>query len=303
MVNFQLKLRSLARKIYLTLKTPRKLAFPEIISIELSTICNAQCKFCPHPRIKSMDKKRAIVMPLEVFEKIIDGCIGKKELKLIKPTLYGEPFATPHLFERLAYIRQKLPRVKIKLITNAALLSREKADKLIDGKLCDEINFSLDASRKETFENFKKISWDDVLRNIDYFISKNKQSGHKIKTIASFVHTDENKDQLGEFKRLWADKIDRVHISTEVGLNRRKDYIQEDTNLYCKQVFERLNFLSDGRAVMCCADAFGEVIVGDIKKNTVSEIWNGNVFKKIREIHLEGGKKKIPLCAKCHSWG
>lgn len=297
-----LKIRNLAKKVYFKIKKPKELKFPEIISIELSTICNAKCKFCPHSQIKSKDKKRDLIMSDTVFDKIISGCKGHPELKMIKATLYCEPFVTPNLFERLRKIRSELPRVKIKLISNGAALTKEKADTLIKEFLCDEINFSMDAAEKKTFENFKSISWEKVVRNINYFVLKNKECGHKIKTIASFVHTEENQGQLNKFKQMWGNKIDEFHIGTEVGLNRRRDYIKEDTNLYCFQPFYRLNFLSDGRAVMCCADAFGEVIVGDIKKNTVSEIWNGKVFKNIRFLHLKGRKREIPLCNKCNEW-
>ncbi|MBU0761294.1 MAG: hypothetical protein KJ858_06440, partial [Nanoarchaeota archaeon] len=63
--------RNFCKKIYHQLKKPRKTKFHEIISIELSTLCNAKCKFCPHSNIHEKDKKRAINMSEEVFRKII----------------------------------------------------------------------------------------------------------------------------------------------------------------------------------------------------------------------------------------
>ncbi|MFA5992289.1 MAG: radical SAM protein [Candidatus Pacearchaeota archaeon] len=292
-----LKLRHLAKKAYFKFKKPRKLEFPEILSIELSTICNAQCKFCPHSQIK-----RAKIMSDVVFKKIIDGCIGQKELKLIKPFLYGEPFVTPKFFDKLKYIREKLPNVKIRIVTNGAAMIPEKIEVLVSEHLCDEIFFSLDTINPQTFLDFKGLNYEKTIENINYFINKNNQFEHKIKVVANFVATKENEGELSQFKNKWKGKVDDFHIGTEVGLKRRTDYLNEATNLYCRQIFFRLNFLTNGKATMCCADAFGEVIVGDIKDNTVKEIWNGYIFNSLRELHLQGKKKEIALCENCNEW-
>ncbi len=288
-----LKLRNIAKKSFFLFKKPKTTKFPEIVSIELSTICNAKCIFCPQSKIK-----RDKVMKEDIFGKIIDECVGHKELKFIKPTLYGEPFVTPNLFKRLRYIRNKLPNVKIKIITNALKMNRNESDKLIKENLCDEINFSIDAAKKETFEYLKKISYDKVIKNINYFLEKNS----KIKTFVSFVYTKENSDELREFKKQWKNKVDGFHISTEVGLNRREDYVKETTNLYCSQPFNRLNFISTGEVIMCCTDIFAVQKMGDIKKQTVSEIWDSPQFKMIRGLHLQKRKKEIPICKDCNEW-
>ncbi len=144
-----LRLRNVVKKIYFLVKKPKKLEFPDTISLELNTTCNAHCKFCPQRKIK-----RLKLMPEEVFRKIIDESGGHKELKLIKPSLYGEPLIHPNLFERLRYIRKKLPHVRIRVITNSFALTREKSDRIIKENLCNEINFSIDAVDKKTFNEF-----------------------------------------------------------------------------------------------------------------------------------------------------
>ncbi|MFH1452233.1 MAG: radical SAM protein [archaeon] len=299
---YYLKLRNYIKRGYYRFHQPKKLFFPEIMSIELSTICNAKCKFCPHSEILKRDSKRFLIMPENIFKKIINESMGHKELKLIKPSLYGEPALTPHIFERLRYIREKLPKVKIKLISNGSEMNSEKIDIIFNENLCDEINFSLDADKKETFEEFKNISWDKVIANINYFIEKNNGLEKPIKIVLSFVCTPENKGQLGNFKKRWRGRVQKFHIGSESGLLRRKNYINKRTSIYCSQIFDRINFLSDGRAVLCCLDPFGEVIVGNINNQTVSEIWNGPILKKIRGFHLRGDKNMIPLCSKCDEW-
>jgi pyruvate-formate lyase-activating enzyme len=297
-----LKARNLAKKVYHTIKKPKATAFPEIMSIELTTICNANCKFCPHSQIMARDEARKWNMPESVFKKIIDESVGHPELKLIKPSLFGEPALTPHLLERLKYIRLNLPNVKIRLITNGSKFNWQLTDAIFKEHLCDEINFSLDANDKETFETFKGISWDETIENLEYFIDKNKRAKRQIKIILSFVYTPENEDQLNGFKVRWREKVDEINVGAESGLRRRKNYIPKRTKLPCSQLFNRINFLTDGRAVMCCLDAFCEVPIGDVKKESVSDIWNGEKLKKLQALHLKGRKNNIPLCKICEEW-
>ena len=55
----------------------------------------------------------------------------------------------------------------------------------------------------------------------------------------------------------------------------------------------------DGRVQLCCVDTRQEVIVGDVKKNTIREVWNGPDFNGARE-RLSSGVSD--LCNQCE-WG
>ena len=56
--------------------------------------------------------------------------------------------------------------------------------------------------------------------------------------------------------------------------------------------------MADGRACVCCQDVRGDFVVGDLKTQTLKEIWEvgmGNVKKE----HLAFNQEKLPLCDKC----
>ncbi len=44
----------------------------------------------------------------------------------------------------------------------------------------------------------------------------------------------------------------------------------------------------------------GEIVIGDIKKQSIREIWSGAEITKLRNLHLEGRYLKIPLCENCN---
>jgi radical SAM protein with 4Fe4S-binding SPASM domain len=56
----------------------------------------------------------------------------------------------------------------------------------------------------------------------------------------------------------------------------------------------------NGDVVLCCDDWNHSTILGNLKKQTIEEIWKGNKLKEIREAHKKGEFYKVPLCAGCN---
>ena len=101
--------------------------FPRLLSIELSSSCNARCIMCPHDE---MTRKKQN-MPMEILEKIIADCEGKA-LRKINLFWFGDSLCNKRIIECLQIVRKKLPRVKLNLSTNAGLLTEEKSRAMID---------------------------------------------------------------------------------------------------------------------------------------------------------------------------
>ncbi len=55
--------------------------------------------------------------------------------------------------------------------------------------------------------------------------------------------------------------------------------------------------LWDGRVSMCCADFDGRHIFGDLRSQTIAEVWNSPVYRAARRQHLESGGPGI--CRSC----
>ena len=78
---------------------------------------------------------------------------------------------------------------------------------------------------------------------------------------------------------------------------------REDQNdAPCVLPFKDLNIWADGKAVLCCEDWNEEYVVGDLRTQTLSEIWHGQPLREVREKHLARRGHDIALCAKCNSW-
>ena len=43
--------------------------------------------------------------------------------------------------------------------------------------------------------------------------------------------------------------------------------------------------------------------MGNVKNNSILEIWHGNKFKELRKNLIEGNRKSSPICSKCDFFG
>jgi radical SAM protein with 4Fe4S-binding SPASM domain len=269
---------------------------PFRVMIENTNICNADCVFCPH---KIMRRKTGI-MPLSLSRKITDQCA---DLGIDYFTIYGfgEPFLDGLFFKRVRYAKKKgLGRVTTN--TNAAFMDREKAKKVIDSGL-DEIYISFDAATRPTYQKIRPgLNFATVEKNISNLIKlKKKKESQSPKIFLSFVESDLNRHEVSAYLKKWQDKVDGISISLVHNWTGKVDFGQETSGLRdpCRLLWTDMVVSFDGRVPLCCNDYENRLILGDIKKQTIEEVWGGKNLKKVRKLHLAGRFKKIPLCKAC----
>ena len=69
----------------------------------------------------------------------------------------------------------------------------------------------------------------------------------------------------------------------------------------CARAFGQIMVLWDGRVSLCCFDGEGDEILGDLKTQTIREVYNAGRALEIRTAHAEGRRGEIPLCRNCTS--
>jgi radical SAM protein with 4Fe4S-binding SPASM domain len=69
---------------------------------------------------------------------------------------------------------------------------------------------------------------------------------------------------------------------------------------YCERPFQQMYINAFGKAVLCCSDYKFQVIMGDIRKQKLKDIWNGEMYTKYREQLKTGERKGLTLCENCN---
>ena len=67
----------------------------------------------------------------------------------------------------------------------------------------------------------------------------------------------------------------------------------------CPQPFYTLVVHSDLRVSVCCVDWAKEAVVGDLKTETLAEVWRGAALRDFQLAHLEGRKSELAACKNC----
>lgn len=264
--------------------------WPEIVQIESTNICNAKCVFCPRD---DMERKQGI-MDMALFKKVVDECV-ELGIEHVRMHNYGEPFVDRALVDKVRYAKQRgIPQVG--MISNGSLITEAAARGMIDAGL-DAINISVDASGKETFERTRVgLKYDKVIANVERLLALRDQAGSAHpKLILSFVRQD-NSDDEHAFIEHWRQRADKIHITDLHNwagtLNKHSE-----VNYPCYRPWLTFTALWDGRVSLCCADFDGSTILGDLRTQTISEIWNSDTYRALRREHLESGGPDI--CRAC----
>lgn len=296
------------------LETVIPLDTPYILFLDPSSMCNLACNFCPcggaHKELWQ-DNKKVGMMSYELFRKIIDDVARfPRKLKTLRLYKEGEPLVNPRFPDMVRYAKEREIADKIDTTSNGILLKHDLALAIIDAGL-DRINISIEALSKEEYFNIcgAKIDFDEFLENLKFLYENKKQCHIFIKTTDKSLgnHTED------EFYRLFGNICDEMSIEKvtpvwpefnlglEYGDKFEKNILGGDlnSNIVCPYIFYQACINSDGTVSACLMDWNHKLIVGDLKKESIVSIWNGDKLNSIRVANLEGKRCDIPVCREC----
>jgi len=67
----------------------------------------------------------------------------------------------------------------------------------------------------------------------------------------------------------------------------------------CPVLWQSLSVGWDGRILGCCGDLNGLVTLGNVRTDSLEDIWNGEPIQAMRRQHVQKNHHSIPLCRDC----
>ena len=279
------------------LRRPRVPGGPLTLAIESTAKCNLFCPMCPRENIHFPPRD----MELPLFKKIIDD--GKDFLEFAVPYGVGEPLLNPEIFDMLAYCKQV--GVPSGISTNATTLTEESSRRLIRAGL-DYIIFAFDGATKATYEKYRKgAEFEKVRSNILTFLRVKKELNSKIFCIIQMVRLKENSHEIPELIRMWrVDGVDEVRIKKDEVHNAGSAIPGDDAERPpmrhpCYLLWRGPMYIHYDGTVFPCCYIYPEEPVGNLKKNTLTEIWNSDKMVQLREAHIRGDLGQYKACQNC----
>ncbi len=299
------------------LETVIPLDTPYLVFMDPSSACNFKCKFCPCGGANKEywgDNKKPGIMSYEVARKAIDDLAEfPHKIKTLRFYKEGEPLLNNRLPDMISYARKKNVCDKIDFTTNGSLLTRDMGLAITDAGI-DRINISVEALDSDGYKEVSGINLDfkRYLENLKFFY-EHRNGCHVFVKISDYgLGKHKEEDFYNMFSGV-CDEMAVEHVSNVWPGFAVKEELKQTDELdifgakmceraevqVCPYIFYSLCVNSDGTVSSCLMDWNHLQVIGDIKTQSIREIWNGNELKKMRIDHLQLSRSIYPACNDC----
>lgn len=281
-----------------------RLPYPTRLTVDIHSHCNARCVMCPYPELAPKLPKGK--MDKGLYHKIITDFGDIADRNGFRGRLgfcvMGEPFVATDIVD---YVKPALERrMRINFTTNAALMKPESIDQVLAAGFDGTFNISVHGIQPETVERIMGLNLEDMLRNIDYLIERYP----KEKIHVTAIHIDWPKGERKEVLAYWKERGIEVHSplpGSRAGLMEglEEQAIEKLAGCKSRRPLYHMTCNINGDVTLCCNDMAQQVIVGNLRENTMEEVWNSKKF--LAYVDMVYGEKPAPedfICRRCE-WG
>lgn len=288
---------------------------PYMIQMFPAYACNFRCGFCLH----ALDRKQhgyisdVSFMSMELYRKCIDDMkLFPRKLKMLRFAAVGEPLLHKNIADMVAYAKRAEIAQSVDIVTNAAMLTPELSNKLIAAGL-DRLRISVEGLSAEDYQKnaCAKLDFDRFVTQIRYFYEHSGHTHVYIKIIDYMVQTPERRKRFFDLFGPVCHSIAVEHLTPtieEIDYDRLSGGMETDKpqngeilldSEVCPQGFYMMQINPDGKVVPCCSMKY-PAILGDVKHQTVPEIWRGTAFNHFRASMLRSREGVGAVCRDCN---
>lgn len=272
--------------------------YPLHLDVEMSTCCQLKCIQCPHSQMK----RPKTLMNFDLIEKIVDEIRGKG-VRTMYAHRIGESLLHPRLFEAVELFEKV--GVRTSTSTNGLLL-RKRKDEILSSRL-SELTLCLDGMEKFTYEKYRVgARFEEVLYNIFDFLSDWSLKKSKIHLQLQLIVMGQSNKEIEQFRKTFSKFTTRGSFeilvkpySTFAGRVKDLPGNTPKRRQHCDKVFRELSIGVDSNTSICCRDFSDFLVLGNIKEQSIQEIWNGKEYARLRDLFKKGKQQEVSLCKNC----
>lgn len=234
------------------------------ITIETIGACNNACWFCKYGQARYRSEGgdpagSSKRMPWETIERIVRNLADFGYDGRVSWYRINEPLLDKRLPEICRLTKHHLPDCHQTIVTNGSLLTQELYDALIAAGL-DHLTVSAYS--------------DDVWRKV-------------VRLRMPKANIKDRRDHRFRWENRGGNIVELAG-ATVVPLTRD-----------CQRPSTMMNVLPNGDVALCCSDLYGDVIMGNVNRSRLEEIWFGEAFERYREGLKARGRPGLRLCETC----
>ena len=265
--------------------------------IEITNRCNLRCSFCPGT------KRAPRTMTPAEFDLVLERLTGQVEYVYLH--VMGEPLSHPQLAELLSLAAAR--EMKVCITTNGTLLARQ-AETLLAAPTLHKVSVSLHSfegndGAQERERQYLEEVWSFAARaaaqGVIAALRLWNEGGAETRNgvIEAFLH----EKCPGE----WPEpRGGSFRLRDNLYLERAKKFDWPDLNAqergtqFCYGLRDQLGVLADGTAVPCCLDHEGDIALGNLFTQPLSEILQSERACALR-VGFSRRRPSEELCRRC----
>lgn len=233
------------------------------VEIEINHACNRTCSYCPN---SILDRKTKGSMDISLFRLIIERLVEVNFSGRISFHLYNEPLLHPRLKEFIEMTKLYLPQAAIHLYSNGTLLTATLFENLQNAGV----------------DKFIITRHEKDIENSNYIFEK------------TWKALSEHQKVLVEYE-----PFQKIHFVNRGGLLPHLG--KEGLHLHpCYLPSHILSITVDARVLSCFEDFNENLVFGDLKKQTLAEIWQSPAYSEFRKQLKMGMRHKFKPCDGCN---
>ena len=289
------------------------LATPYSLFIEPTNTCNFRCVYCPTGDTALLQKigRKNKLMDWSLFVKLVDDLKQfTQKLKIVNLYKDGESLIHPRFTDMVRLLRDANVTERIWIKTNGHLLSPEYNERLVHCGL-DMIGISVQHVHAQGFYDVAgvHIDYEKYRENILDLYQRSRTTDTRISIKIADIGLSEADKQ--KFYYDFAYRCDFITIEGlhgwsasdtkdwRLGTDQSFDGLERTNKIVCPLTLYMLAVNSNGKISICNDDWMQAHDIGDVNKESLLDIWNGDKLKAFRVMHLEGRRHENAACKGC----
>lgn len=296
------------------------LDMPYALYLSPAHICNFKCFYCLHGR-KDEDKRRLGIKPVLMSTGMAERIAGwaaqfPRKLKRIMFSGCGEPLVNPEFAEIVHIFSSRGLSEKYELNTNAALLTPDTADAVIEAGI-DRIRISIQGLSSKKYEEVCGVSLDyqEFLNNLKYLYHHKRGCSIYIKIMDSCLEEWETEK---DFFEMFEDACDSMYIEhliqaqpnmedvyaqNKIGHTKSIHGKQVEEKEICPLMFYQIQVDAEGNVYPCCVVGLPESFaLGNVENISLTDLWGNDKQKKLWIDSLKKNLDEWEVCRECRAF-
>lgn len=275
---------------------------PRIDQVELTNACPFTCGFCPRGR--GAMSRPVGHMDLGLLAQIVEQVKGLPARKPFGLHHFGDPLLHPDPAGAVRVVRAA--GLEPELSLNPVLLKEATAEALLDagvGVLIVSMD-GLDTATLQAMRGKPAGRFEEAERNVEKLIELASKMERPPTIMVSMVATTLNRHQWGElFERYRRPDLPFltpvVRLLEDFGEPGIAPLAVRRLRQVCACPWKSVSVLWDGTVVPCCHDHDGRAPLGDLRRQSLAEIWRGAAVSRLRERIREHRCAEGEPCSRC----